>query len=307
MRLGLGLGVGNETTEEHLAFGANFAFAATLKKVTTQDNFHLGSTLKKVTAAFACKSTNHVALAATTKKVTAAFTLDPTAPFDPSQLTGLCFWLRTDLGLTVSGGVASNWLDQSGEGDSNRNAVAPFGTGPTYNASDPNYNGHPSLTFTGIQEMHTGVWSPAEAQPQTWFIVGNAGASGQFFLGGLDANAGWWVSDLSAFATYSSTDGTHQVFAVTSTVGIPSAIRANFNGANGSLAINQRTPQATGNDGGQPFTGIVLGNNAVSPAGVSPLNGPLVEVFAYDTILSGANAEKCWTYIASRYGLTIGA
>lgn len=53
-------------------------------------------------------------------------------------------WLKSDVGITSSGGFVDTWADQSGNSN---NAVGSGATRPTYNATDANFNGLPSITF----------------------------------------------------------------------------------------------------------------------------------------------------------------
>lgn len=60
--------------------------------------------------------------------------------FAPSDVSGLLVWLKSDTGVTTSGGNMTQWNDQSGNG----NHFLPGGTCP-YTASDADFNGKPSI------------------------------------------------------------------------------------------------------------------------------------------------------------------
>jgi hypothetical protein len=67
---------------------------------------------------------------------------------NPSSLATCVWWLRADLGVTLNGSNVAAWADQSGIEDANRNtmqATAP--NQPAYCASDPAYNGKPTIGF----------------------------------------------------------------------------------------------------------------------------------------------------------------
>lgn len=67
--------------------------------------------------------------------------------FAPTSISGCIGWWRADSGITVSSGNVSVWADQSGN---KNNATQPTtGNQPSYNISDTNFGGQPSLTFTG--------------------------------------------------------------------------------------------------------------------------------------------------------------
>ena len=64
---------------------------------------------------------------------------------------GMVLWLRSDLGVTLSGSNVTGWADQSGNGN---NAVGDSGTQFTYNTSDANWNSKPSMSVASGQFMH---------------------------------------------------------------------------------------------------------------------------------------------------------
>jgi hypothetical protein len=69
------------------------------------------------------------------------------APFLPTDIDGCVLWLRADLGITEAGSGVSVWADQSGNG--NDFVQGTDSARPPYTASDPDFNGHPSLSFDG--------------------------------------------------------------------------------------------------------------------------------------------------------------
>ena len=73
-------------------------------------------------------------------------TVTPTAPpWYPSQLTNATLWFRADSGITLSGSDVTSWTDIiSGK------VATPYSGSSgvfTYNATDANFNGEPSLQF----------------------------------------------------------------------------------------------------------------------------------------------------------------
>jgi len=66
------------------------------------------------------------------------------APFSPSDLSGLSMWLKADAGVTLLGSNVTAWADQSGNG---RNAT-PVDISPTYNSSD--LNGKPTISLSSV-------------------------------------------------------------------------------------------------------------------------------------------------------------
>jgi len=66
------------------------------------------------------------------------------APFSPTDLTGLSLWLKADAGVTLSGANVTVWADQSGNGN---NASANSGQEPTFISSFS--NSKPAIEFDG--------------------------------------------------------------------------------------------------------------------------------------------------------------
>jgi hypothetical protein len=77
------------------------------------------------------------------------------SPPDPALpvTNGLTLWFRSDLGVTESGGLISNWADQAGSGLDVSQASS--GAQPTLVADG--INGHPVLRFDGGDYLHRGA------------------------------------------------------------------------------------------------------------------------------------------------------
>jgi hypothetical protein len=63
--------------------------------------------------------------------------------FSPLSVASCFSWLRSDLGVTLNGTDVSGWADQSG--NSNDAAQATIALQPPYNATDADFNSHPSI------------------------------------------------------------------------------------------------------------------------------------------------------------------
>lgn len=73
-------------------------------------------------------------------------------PFNPGSVANMTLWLKSDVGVTQSGGFVSAWADQSGLGN---NYAQPTGsTQPAFVASA--INGLPGLTFDGVDDQMDG-------------------------------------------------------------------------------------------------------------------------------------------------------
>jgi hypothetical protein len=82
----------------------------------------------------------------------------PPTPIPPNGIVGLNLWLKSDAGVTVSGGRVTVWQDQTA---SIQNLTA-YGTGPLFVSSDANVNGYPTVLFS----PGTGLLSPTSAPTQ---------------------------------------------------------------------------------------------------------------------------------------------
>jgi hypothetical protein len=67
--------------------------------------------------------------------------------FTPADVAGLRCWLRSDEGVSLTGGLVSGWADQSGFGNNASQSVA--GSRPSYSST---LNGRPVITFDGTAD-----------------------------------------------------------------------------------------------------------------------------------------------------------
>lgn len=106
----------------------------------------------------------------------------------PKTLPNCVWWLDSSLGVTVNGSnEVTNWADQSGAADANRDAIAATaGLVPKVN-SDPDYGGKPSIgPFRNATDrrLKTGAWTGGGFEdPYTINAVGHtlAGAGNRYF------------------------------------------------------------------------------------------------------------------------------
>lgn len=233
-----------------------------------------------------------------------------TAPLPvPQQIAGLQFWVRADKGVTIDTGVSS-WTDSSGTGDSAKNLTQSTPANqPTLTASDASYGGKPSILFSGASVLLASqAWTAALAQPYTIIFVGhttsNANA-GTFFLDALNSTV--QVNDVFGGQMTCFAGGGTDTWPGHGTFNTPAMTINVVNGSSSTIAINTRTPGFTGGGAGSnSLPSMVLGNLHTGGAG-NTLTGPIAECAVYSGVLSAGNIDKFATYVAARYGLTIGA
>jgi len=225
--------------------------------------------------------------------------------FTPAFISGLAGWWRADRGVTIATGV-SQWNDQSGIGDTNRNLVQAVGAKqPTVNATDAAYNNQTTLSFASASSQQldsAGNWSAALSQPYSIFLVGQDGGAG--FQG--------WASNTASSVSISYGNGSANMVMyagsfLASNQGAsssPKMVGAIFDGATSKIYENARTPRNTGAAGATALAQLTLGAN---PGGGIFLNGKIAEAVVYSKVLSAAEIDQLCTYFTGRYALAIGA
>jgi len=229
--------------------------------------------------------------------------------WSPKALSGLTAWYRADMGITIATGVSA-WADQSGTGDPNKNAVQATTTRqPAYNASNANFAGKPTLTFTAAsgQNLFSGNWAATVAQPLTAILVGSMPIPASNSIG-LDMA----LTELSLDSCAAT--GAPQAYAgtvVNATVGNfanPTVFGVVFNGASGAYYVSQKTGTTANFGAISPATATCIGGLYSAPANVTNnWNGAIAEVIIYNRALSAGEMGLVQLYCGARYGIAIGA
>jgi|GEM_PF-3453669 len=235
--------------------------------------------------------------------------LGNSAAFAPTSVAAIKLWLRADLGVTIATGV-SQWNDQSGTGDANKNVAQATGSKqPTRNTSDAAYNNQTTLSFAtaSSQELVSGTWAASLAEPETIFFVGHqiASASPYVFtddalttnLRLMDNNGGGQVLRAYAGASLNS--------AVSCAAPFVSAVE--FNGATSKIYMSAITATVSGSTGVAPANRAGLRLGVQGGGGGQYLNGKIAEVIIYGSVLSLSDRTAVTNYLGTRYGITIGA
>lgn len=236
--------------------------------------------------------------------------------FDPRSIPGLIWWLRADLGVTTSAGTVTAWADQSGIGDSGRNA-APRGVDrAAYNTADPNYNGKATIgPFTvGPNKdngLKTGTWSTSYVgNGTTAFTLGVVGHGG-----GPSLNAYFTYKTETDYVSLSNSNDVATAYSGPSSPNLaggpslgvgPSFMMVEFNGASSKMFAEQvETPTLTGALSATSTLGAAPQHIGVYGGGPSAdIHGVqrMAEVFAYSRVLTAGEKARLRKYLNGRYG-----
>ena len=223
----------------------------------------------------------------------------------PGGVTGnLQFWLKADAGVSGTTAVSA-WANQYITANDVTNATAA--SQPTLVAGDANFN--PSITFTSDFLKTTGTVLTANS-PYTKIAVLKTSTA-------TPANIFGSVANYNNF--YSATSGTdlgiyHTSGALLTATGaistakyyLGAAVYSNTTTANsnairvdGAVKASNGTTSAYPDDGG-----LMIGAAGATPA--SFFDGNIAEALVFNATLSAANLNKIETYLAIKYGISLG-
>lgn len=219
------------------------------------------------------------------------------ADFDPSAVSGLQFWARSDQGITKDGSdLVSQWNDISG----NARHLTEATNKPLW--VDTLINGYPAIRFDGSNDVLTST-SFSLSQPMTVFIVckivthtnldgiwfGNAGSAPGIFMRSSPSVV---IHDTSTGSEISrNSTAAYELF------------KAIFNGTSSTLAVNNGSDAATGSSYTSSLTaGFAVGSWGAA-AGSRFGNIEVAEIAIYNSAITGANLTALNAYFGSRYGI----
>ena len=218
----------------------------------------------------------------------------------PARPTGSALWLRSDLGVTLSTGVAY-WADQTGHQPPGAQSTGSMQPTVTANA----INGHPAITFNGAASQYLTVPTftrpgGATAPGEAWILVNDAVASTAIWnagaSGGPDAyqySAQIWDDTLST-SRYTVSPvvayGTWTVYAVKSSTGSWASFQ------NGAPVVVEGT-----NTVGWPTTLSVVASGVTYTLTCSIAELWIGEQMYY------ADRAATKAYLTARYGITFSA
>lgn len=229
--------------------------------------------------------------------------------------SGLALWLKSDVGITQSGGLVSQWDDQSGNGKH----VTNSGSGrPTFAASV--INGRPGITFTGAGTALINASNYLPQQNARHIItVQKVATGGVYTSGGTLISSGTSHSITVLLAVnvdtfvYMYTDGIGFSIRYVSTptiTDVPTVQSFAYSGAAGTVVAsvnnvaNTLLPSiASGSEDGS--AGFYIGNRGDAGAG-QYFSGTICEVIAYDHVLSAADLLVVNKYLQAKYAISLG-
>lgn len=228
-------------------------------------------------------------------------------------------WFDAGTGVTLTSGAVSNWTDRSTVGNASQGTA---GNRPTVSTATLNYND--ALRFDGVNDFlniadrmlntSTGVSAYAVARliattNDTWGSIINGQANGPSWTGG-----GYGLVALNSGNTLQGfyvRDYNTRGVSFSATAGVPFLTSGNWNGTtannieafrNGSSAGTiAYTPGSVG-DAGSSWIGSGDGAN-----GNYCFYGDIAEIAVFNTGLSSANNNRVLSYLAIKYGITLGA
>jgi len=226
------------------------------------------------------------------------------APFtSPLNLTNLKLWLRADrANVTLSTNQVTQWNDTSGNG--NNATQGTSANRPTWNSSDANFGGRPSLSFSGTQAMSLASLFPN--QPFTVYVVARTtnsnpiqalfadttNAVGIFI--GTSIGLNWTIS-----AALTSSNGT-----VNTTLAFCAVYNSQLNQPGSILYINSSAKPVQGplNIGTANPAGTEIIGGATA-AGGDGLVGAMAEVIVVGAAHSQTQTAQVFNYLSQYYNL----
>lgn len=220
------------------------------------------------------------------------------AQWTPADLTNLAFWVKSDTGVTSSGGLVSSWADQSGNGRNLDQSDAA--AKPTVVANQ--LNGFAAILFDGIANtMRTTNFSLT--QPVSIFLIGKhiTWTGGDSLFDGTIDNSGRLFQNGSTpeIVQYSGNFGASTTGLVLNTFALVTCI---FNGVSSVLQINNNA-QSTGDAGNTAMGGFVLGSFATGAVAFANISA--CEVIIQSSVSTADERLLMQTYVTDRYAISM--
>lgn len=228
---------------------------------------------------------------------------------NPGTIANNVWWLRANDASTVttSGGLVTQWRDQSGAGDANRH-VAPPGADMAAWAQSPEYGGKytigPFHTVGTANRLTSGVWSTSYASPFTLGAIGEKSSNAvSYFVFGSTTDYHALVHNGGNLVMYNA--DASELHNAPFDVPTRSSFLGVFNAA--SSRLYRDAGPATGP--GTIVTASILGDDPVDVGSYGGADtssahgaGKIAEVYAYSRALTFAEVRTLRRYRDSYYG-----
>jgi hypothetical protein len=233
--------------------------------------------------------------------------------FAPTQVGPCTFWVRADLGITMTNAAISQWADQSGSNDPNKNLV-PGASPPTVTQVDTSYNNQQTMAFSGNANCYfesTGIWAHTTGQPNTWVIVGHstagmAGPAGYVTNGNTNvAGFGQAIYFTPSIPQVSASAGNALSYA--SPWSSPAVLLVEFDTTTSNIYhLNSLSSVAlSGNIGNSIVNALSFGVNNLALGGGNTWEGTIAEAILFNALLSSNAKSQLRTYLGARYNLAL--
>ncbi|MEL6537644.1 MAG: hypothetical protein AAFQ98_19645, partial [Bacteroidota bacterium] len=223
------------------------------------------------------------------------FTLAFGASLPGGVSTNLALWLQADNGVEVTGTAVDDWLDQSG----NSNDATDPSALAELQATATNFN--PGVAFNGDATSLEGAVTTTNSN-LTFFTVyeDNSGANSGGAL--FEFNSGAQSHPLTDQAYAGGSN-----FSANLTKNSPTLITVEHpSGTTANLTLNGSAFEASYTTVGTSAAGTYNYTLGDDDNGGNTFNGVISELIAYGGTLSATDKEQVESYLAIKYGLTLG-
>ncbi len=225
----------------------------------------------------------------------------------PAEWAGLTPLVDYDVAhATAADGEVTALPDSSGNGNDATVALAP-----TYNASDVNFNGAPSMGFPGDTARRLTMPDPGIGNGGPFSIVvvaytdGSTGTgTNKYAISCASTHAAIYAANLDAtWRAWASADLTRVSSDKSS--GTPSVLMLTLSGGTQRFYVNSTT--ASGTEASSGFTpgSWTIGNWADGPSATFALKGNIARVLVFGVELDAGQRAACMTALGAKYGITI--
>lgn len=216
-----------------------------------------------------------------------------TAPFSPANITGLALWLKPDAGLNSTGGVVTQWTDQSGAGNN-------FSQDMDYlaNVESGVINGYSAVLFEGGRLNGS---SDIVTGKTIYAVVKALGTQPSQYAAILECTGGGLYSAIldNEWGSYFNTEIQSYNSLATNTP----AIIATLSDDGEEYEFSKNGSSVLSGSNGQGFfsrSASYLGNDG---SGTQPANVYISEIIVYDNVPSPANIALLETYLLTKYDI----